>query len=94
MIAAIQEGIKLFTERKEITLQRIVSDFHHTLVDAEAWLLSCQYAPDCRVSRSSAERSVQILKQVRLVPEGFSAQQLWESSSENDEASLIQRLDD
>lgn len=45
MFPAIKKAIDIFAspENEQVTINRIMSDFKHTEIDARQWLNSCKY---------------------------------------------------
>lgn len=79
-VPALQEGIEIFlNENSEqmTAVDRIVQDFGHTHEDASTWLAATKYSRHMQVDLGLTERTIQILRQVGLVPQDYTVDKVW-----------------
>lgn len=67
---------------KQLTAaERIVQDFGHTHEDASTWLAATKYSNLMEVDLTLTENTVQILRQVGLVPQNYTVDRVWGGSN-------------
>ena len=85
-VPALQEGVEIFLEssnqsnqscQSQSAAERIVQDFGHTLEDATTWLSATKYSNRMVVDLGLTERTIQILRQVGLIPQDYTVDRVW-----------------
>lgn len=82
LFPGIAEGIKLFVQGNDEIITRICKEHKHTEEDARLWLSRVEYAVSdmaapMAIDADHYRRSVDIMKDVGLVPKDYPAESLW-----------------
>ena len=81
LFIGIAQGVELFKNGGEETIDRICREHKHTSEDARLWLSRTQWAVESAkpmaLDKSHYSKSLDILKETGLVPEIFDVEKLW-----------------
>ena len=85
LFEGIAQGVKLFVDGGEGTIDKICGEHKHTREDAHIWLSRTSYAIDSpmpmALDKSHYSKSVEIMKDVGLVSKDYDVESLWDNQA-------------